>query len=43
MEAHFASNLIFYWTGIVALLAQAWLTFASHSTIRCVIAAVLVE
>jgi hypothetical protein len=34
MEAHFASNLIFYWTGIVALIMQAWLTFASHSTIR---------
>ena len=34
MEYHFASNLIFYWTGIVALIFQAWLTFASHSTIR---------
>ncbi|KAL6901422.1 ferric reductase like transmembrane component domain-containing protein [Trichoderma evansii] len=34
MKAHFASNLVFYWTGIVALVFQAWLTFASHSTIR---------
>ncbi|KAN0099603.1 Ferric reductase like transmembrane component domain containing protein [Hyaloscypha variabilis] len=34
MEYHFASNLIFYWTGIVALIFQAWLTFASHSIIR---------
>ncbi|KAM0521916.1 hypothetical protein ACHAPE_002480 [Trichoderma viride] len=34
MEKHFASSLVFYWTGIVALLLQAWLTFASHSTIR---------
>ncbi|PQE06928.1 hypothetical protein CJF32_00009203 [Rutstroemia sp. NJR-2017a WRK4] len=34
MEDHFASNLIFYWTGIVALIFQAWLTFASHSTLR---------
>ncbi|KAF2672745.1 hypothetical protein BT63DRAFT_135537 [Microthyrium microscopicum] len=34
MEAHFASNLLFYWTGIVALVFQAWLTFMSHSTIR---------
>ena len=37
MEEHFASNLVFYWTGIVALLFQAWLTFASHSTIRSVV------
>jgi hypothetical protein len=34
MEAHFTSSLIFYWTGIVALIFQAWLTFMSHSTIR---------
>ncbi|KAF1940217.1 hypothetical protein EJ02DRAFT_435809 [Clathrospora elynae] len=34
MESHFTSSLVFYWTGIVALLFQAWLTFASHSTIR---------
>ncbi|KAF7562309.1 hypothetical protein G7046_g1822 [Stylonectria norvegica] len=27
------SNL-FYWTGIVALIFQAWLTFASHSLVR---------
>ncbi|KAJ5701255.1 hypothetical protein N7488_008803 [Penicillium malachiteum] len=27
-------SLIFYWTGIVALIFQAWLTFASHSVIR---------
>lgn len=37
MEKHFASSLVFYWTGIVALLFQAWLTFASHSTIRLVV------
>lgn len=34
MEEHFSSSLLFYWTGIVALVFQAWLTFASHSTIR---------
>lgn len=34
MKAHFASSLLFYWTGIVAIIFQAWLTFASHSTIR---------
>ncbi|KFZ03476.1 hypothetical protein V502_10919 [Pseudogymnoascus sp. VKM F-4520 (FW-2644)] len=28
------SGTIFYWTGIVALVFQAWLTFASHSVIR---------
>ncbi|KAJ5698008.1 hypothetical protein N7462_000013 [Penicillium macrosclerotiorum] len=27
-------SLIFYWTGIVAIIFQAWLTFASHSFIR---------
>ncbi|KZM20994.1 oxidoreductase [Ascochyta rabiei] len=27
-------NTLFYWTGIVALVFQAWLTFASHSVIR---------
>jgi hypothetical protein len=27
-------STIFYWTGIVALIFQAWLTFASHSVIR---------
>ncbi|KAF5687135.1 ferric cupric reductase transmembrane component 7 [Fusarium circinatum] len=27
-------SLLFYWTGIVALIFQAWLTFASHSAIR---------
>lgn len=27
-------NTLFYWTGIVALIFQAWLTFASHSVIR---------
>jgi hypothetical protein len=36
MEEHFSSSLIFYWTGIVALIFQAWLTFMSHSTIRSV-------
>ncbi|KAL5118441.1 hypothetical protein ACEQ8H_003617 [Pleosporales sp. CAS-2024a] len=34
MEKHFKSSLLFYWTGIVALFFQAWLTFMSHSTIR---------
>ncbi|KAF1949762.1 hypothetical protein CC80DRAFT_483814 [Byssothecium circinans] len=34
MEMHFSSSLLFYWTGIVAIIAQAWLTFASHSSIR---------
>ncbi|KAF2117467.1 ferric reductase like transmembrane component-domain-containing protein [Lophiotrema nucula] len=34
MEMHFSESLLFYWTGIVALIAQAWLTFASHSSIR---------
>lgn len=27
-------GLIFYWTGIMAIILQAWLTFASHSVIR---------
>ncbi|KAJ5986303.1 hypothetical protein N7451_010668 [Penicillium sp. IBT 35674x] len=27
-------SLLFYWTGIVAIIFQAWLTFASHSVIR---------
>lgn len=36
MEMQFEMGLIFYWTGIVALIFQAWLTFASHSTIRSV-------
>ncbi|RYN67303.1 hypothetical protein AA0117_g11645 [Alternaria alternata] len=27
-------NTLFYWTGIVALVFQAWLTFASHSVMR---------
>ncbi|TID25804.1 hypothetical protein E6O75_ATG03667 [Venturia nashicola] len=34
MKAHFMGSLLFYWTGIVAIIFQAWLTFASHSTIR---------
>ncbi|OBT79548.1 hypothetical protein VF21_01356 [Pseudogymnoascus sp. 05NY08] len=34
MEEHFSGSLMFYWTGIVALVIQAWLTFVSHSTIR---------
>jgi len=34
MREHFKSSLLFYWTGIAALTAQAWLTFLSHSTIR---------
>jgi hypothetical protein len=34
MQAHFSESLLFYWTGIVALVFQAWLTFMSHSTIR---------
>ncbi|KAI9702715.1 MAG: hypothetical protein M1820_006099 [Bogoriella megaspora] len=33
MEVTMMSTL-FYWTGIVALVFQAWLTFASHSLIR---------
>ncbi|KAH7070692.1 putative ferric-chelate reductase [Paraphoma chrysanthemicola] len=33
MEVTMMSTL-FYWTGIVALIFQAWLTFASHSVIR---------
>ena len=28
------SSTLFYWTGIVALVFQAWLTFASVSSIR---------
>jgi hypothetical protein len=27
-------NTFVYWTGIVALIFQAWLTFASHSVMR---------
>ncbi|KAM0250211.1 hypothetical protein ACHAQJ_008704 [Trichoderma viride] len=34
MVIQFEMGLIFYWTGIVALILQAWLTFASHSVIR---------
>jgi hypothetical protein len=34
MQEEFKSGLLFYWTGIAALIAQAWLTFLSHSTIR---------
>lgn len=34
MIMHFKMNLLFYWTGIVAVIFQAWLTFMSHSTIR---------
>ncbi|KAG9200516.1 hypothetical protein G6514_006858 [Epicoccum nigrum] len=34
MFMHFEMSLLFYWTGIVALVFQAWLTFASHSVIR---------
>ena len=34
MVEHFTSSLIFYWTGIVALIFQAWLTFASYSLFR---------
>jgi hypothetical protein len=34
MVMHFEMSLLFYWTGIVALIFQAWLTFASHSVIR---------
>jgi predicted ferric reductase len=29
---------VFYWTGVVALIAQAWLTFASMSPLRSVYA-----
>ncbi|MAD86623.1 MAG: hypothetical protein CL912_27015 [Deltaproteobacteria bacterium] len=34
MQTHFSESLLFYWTGIVAIIAQAWLTFMSHATIR---------
>ncbi|PVH69992.1 hypothetical protein DL98DRAFT_149286 [Cadophora sp. DSE1049] len=34
MQTHFSESLLFYWTGIVAIIFQAWLTFMSHSTIR---------
>ena len=34
MEMTFSDDLVYYWTGIVAIIAQAWLTFASHSSIR---------
>ncbi|KAK4073240.1 uncharacterized protein Triagg1_5520 [Trichoderma aggressivum f. europaeum] len=34
MVMQFEMGLIFYWTGIVAIILQAWLTFASHSVIR---------
>ncbi|KFY03171.1 hypothetical protein O988_01655 [Pseudogymnoascus sp. VKM F-3808] len=34
MEMQVSMGLIFYWTGIVALVFQAWLTFGSHSLIR---------
>ncbi|KAK0387758.1 hypothetical protein NLU13_4003 [Sarocladium strictum] len=34
MEMQWKMNNLFYWTGIVALLFQAWLTFASHSVFR---------
>ncbi|RAK81737.1 ferric reductase family protein [Aspergillus fijiensis CBS 313.89] len=34
MVMQFEMSLVFYWTGIVALIFQAWLTFASHSVIR---------
>jgi predicted ferric reductase len=28
------NEMVFYWTGVVALVAQAWLTFASLSPLR---------
>lgn len=34
MEAYFTESLLFFWTGIVAIVFQAWLTFGSHSSIR---------
>ncbi|KAL7931599.1 putative ferric-chelate reductase [Trichoderma chlorosporum] len=34
MVMQFEMGLVFYWTGIVALILQAWLTFASHSLVR---------
>ena len=34
MVEQVTSGLVFYWTGIVALVLQAWLTIASFSTIR---------
>lgn len=36
MEQFTQGALVFYWTGIVAIICQAWLTFASHSSIRYV-------
>ena len=36
MMMHVQMSVLFYWTGIVALVFQAWLTFASHSVIRYV-------
>jgi hypothetical protein len=36
MEMQVEMGTLFYWTGIVALIFQAWLTFMSHSTIRYV-------
>ncbi|ETN44396.1 uncharacterized protein HMPREF1541_10576 [Cyphellophora europaea CBS 101466] len=34
MVMHFEMSLLFYWTGIVALIFQAWLTLASFSWFR---------
>lgn len=34
MEMQWKMSNVFYWTGIVALIFQAWLTFASHSAFR---------
>ncbi|CAA9960120.1 putative ferric reductase [Pyrenophora teres f. maculata] len=34
LKKHFTDALLYYWTGIIALTCQAWLTFFSHATIR---------
>ena len=34
MMMQFRMNLLLYWTGIVALIFQAWLTFASLGPFR---------
>lgn len=34
MMEQFQENLLFYWTGIVAIIVQAWLTFASFGPFR---------
>jgi hypothetical protein len=33
MESKWSTSVV-YWTGVVAIIAQAWLTFASLAPIR---------